>query len=357
MNLGFSTPDEGVYEEILNVSLRKTKKFDISAWQDNEDGTYLLRIPYVDYLPEFEAAKNLYIARNYGGGYQYFDLKISSISEVGPTGATGATWLTVKEPNSKILSIVNSSTITSYKLSLTWDEHLLELSLYAEAEAEDERLRLTLENFGRKIDEEKEFIFKDSDIKEELTDFTLLQEKQMPITAFLMTVKMNQFFQEPEAKEFIFKTQIDFVNSGFPFPIFDYFNFANIEPSLELSWSPQFYLYKGLFFSGKKNEYWSKYYFNKIKETKNPTLSFYEVIELYKNGNLKEAKKKLEAWLKEYSKEGDEVLTKKVIRTLARIEFEQENYAKSFQLYDDFLLKTKIIDPQDYLETAWPVIV
>jgi hypothetical protein len=191
------------------------------------------------------------------------------------------------------------------------------------------------------------------DIKLWKSAITLLQEKQMPITAFLMTVKMNQFFQEPEAKEFIFKTQIDFVNSGFPFPIFDYFNFANIEPSLELSWSPQFYLYKGLFFSGKKNEYWSKYYFNKIKETKNPTLSFYEVIELYKNGNLKEAKKKLEAWLKEYSKEGDEVLTKKVIRTLARIEFEQENYAKSFQLYDDFLLKTKIIDPQDYLEAAW----
>lgn len=177
INLGFSSADSGVYEEALNISLRKTKRFDIDAWQDNEDGTYLLRIPYQGYTPEFDAVKNLYLARNYAGGYQYFDLKTVSVTEVGATGGT-STYIVVKEPNTSLLSTVNTSTISSYKLSLTWDEHLLELTMYGEAEGEDERLRLTLENFGRKIDEEKEFVFKDSDIKEDLTDFTLLNKKR-----------------------------------------------------------------------------------------------------------------------------------------------------------------------------------
>jgi hypothetical protein len=173
VNLGFSSEEEGVFEETLNFSLRKTKLFDIDAIQDNGDGTYLLRMPYIGYTAEFAAVKTIYLGRNYAGGYQYFDLKISNVEEDG-----SSTYLTVKEPNSKILSTVNTGTLASYKISLTWDELLLSLTVYAEAEGEDERLRLTLENFGRKIDEEKEFVFRDSDIKEELTDYRLLNKKR-----------------------------------------------------------------------------------------------------------------------------------------------------------------------------------
>lgn len=173
VNLGFSSEEEGVFEETLNFSLRKTKLFTIDAIQDNGDGTYLLRMPYLDYLAEFAAVKTIYLGRNYAGGYQYFDLKVVEVTEDG-----SSTFITVKEPNSKILSTVNTGTLSSYKISLTWDELLLSLTVYGEAEAEDERLRLTLENFGRKIDEEKEYIFRDSDIKEELTDFRLLNKKR-----------------------------------------------------------------------------------------------------------------------------------------------------------------------------------
>jgi hypothetical protein len=61
---------------------------------------------------------------------------------------------------------------------LSWKELLLDAALYGEAEAEDERFRLVLENFGRKIDEDKEYIFRDSDINEDLTDYVLLNQKR-----------------------------------------------------------------------------------------------------------------------------------------------------------------------------------
>ena len=174
VNLGFSSTEEGVFQEILNFYLKKSKLFSIDATPyKNSDGTWLIRLPYLGYLSEFNNADKIYLARNYSGGFQYFDLKIVSVEE-----DSTSTYITLKEPNSQILSTVNGSNLSLFEINLVWKELLLTLNLYAEAESEDERLRLTLENFGRKIDEENEYIFRNSDIDEDRTDYRLLNKKR-----------------------------------------------------------------------------------------------------------------------------------------------------------------------------------
>ena len=174
INLGFSSPVEGVFEEMMTLSLNKTKLFNIDAVPSlNSDGSWTVRIPYLGYGPEFESFVDISLSRGYTGGYQNFPVSIVSVTE-----ESGSTFLVLNETSSTIFSTVGSGNLSNFKITLNWNEPLLTLNLYAEAESEDERLRLTLENFGRKIDLDKEYIFRDSDIKEGLTDFQLLNKKR-----------------------------------------------------------------------------------------------------------------------------------------------------------------------------------
>jgi hypothetical protein len=183
LNIGFSSTEEGVFEEPLNLYLKKSINFEGSQWQgatsaalpvDNGDGTWTIDIGYVGYSAELDAVQTLYLSRSVpGGGYQYFELKLVSYQEF-----SLYTSLVVKEVNTSLLSAINSSNVSSFGLYLVWREFLLQSLVYGEAEAEDERFKLTLENFGRKIDEENEYIFRDSAIDEELTDYRLLNKKR-----------------------------------------------------------------------------------------------------------------------------------------------------------------------------------
>jgi hypothetical protein len=161
----------------LNFSFRKSMVFEFDAASlpaKQDDGSWVIRIPFLEYVPEFESVDKLYLARDYGGKYQYFELTLLKAQEIAGVG----TDVTVRETSTSFLETVTSLNVTSFALKLYWKEPLLYLSLYAEAESEDERFRLTLENFGRKIDEENEYIFRDSDINEELTDYVLLNKKR-----------------------------------------------------------------------------------------------------------------------------------------------------------------------------------
>lgn len=174
VNFGFSSPDEGIFDEIVTFYLAKSKQFDIaSILSQNSDGTWTIDISYIGYIPEFSAIDKLYLARNYNGGYQYFELKLIEAEEI-----NNLTRVIVKEISTALISTIAPSNIGDFKLKLKWKEPLLFLGLYGEAEGEDERFRLTLENFGRKIDEENEYIFRESDINEDLTDYSLLNRKR-----------------------------------------------------------------------------------------------------------------------------------------------------------------------------------
>jgi len=73
---------------------------------------------------------------------------------------------------------VNSTNFSTFKVKCVNKLNLAEISLYGEVEGEDERLKTVLQNFGKKIDYDNEYIFRDSDIKEELTDYRLLNKKR-----------------------------------------------------------------------------------------------------------------------------------------------------------------------------------
>jgi hypothetical protein len=177
LNIGFSSADEGVFEEPVRISLKKSKNFIGANWnsiQDNQDGTWTIKIAYLGYLPEFQSVQTIYLSRSIpSGGTQYFETKLVSAAE-----DLLETTLIVKEINTTLLSTISGTNINSFGIFLVWKELLLETVVYGEAEAEDERFKLVLENFGRKIDEDKEYIFRDSDVNEELTDYRLLNKKR-----------------------------------------------------------------------------------------------------------------------------------------------------------------------------------
>jgi hypothetical protein len=75
-------------------------------------------------------------------------------------------------------SPVGSTNYHNYELVWTNSLLLADLDLYGETEGEDERLRLVLSNFGRKVDKEKEFVFRDSDIDEDLPNYELINKKR-----------------------------------------------------------------------------------------------------------------------------------------------------------------------------------
>lgn len=73
---------------------------------------------------------------------------------------------------------------TSYERTLIINygiTRVAEIRIYAQSVDEDERLKVLTQNLGYNIKPEDEVIFKESDIKEELTDYQLLNEKRKEI--------------------------------------------------------------------------------------------------------------------------------------------------------------------------------
>lgn len=172
-NIGFSTSDEGVYEELVTFSLRKEILFNFDSLPvKNSDGTWDITLSASGYLEEFRALDKIYLSIQYGSKFQNHALDLIEVSE--PSLIT----LKVKEVSTSLLSTAAASNVADFHIRLIWKEPLLYLNLYGEAEGEDERFRLTLENFGRKIDEENEYIFRESNINEDLTDYVLLNQKR-----------------------------------------------------------------------------------------------------------------------------------------------------------------------------------
>lgn len=169
-NIGFSSEEEGVFEELVTFYLKKEILFDLAFLPtENSDGTWTLSLNASGYLPEFNVVDKLYLSINYAGKYQNHALDLIEVTEA------STIQIKVKEVSTNLLSTAN---LLDFHIRLSWKEPLLYLNVYGEAEGEDERFRLTLENFGRKIDEENEYIFRESNINEELTDYVLLNQKR-----------------------------------------------------------------------------------------------------------------------------------------------------------------------------------
>ena len=168
LNLGFSSASEDIYDHDLVVNFV----------QEYEE--MLVTSPTLSTTYQFTIG---------GTGHSLYN--ISEIYLQGVTGAGSTSSFFSRQV--KVLSMSESSgdtvieteafpfSTSSYaNFRIFWKNKLplAVLNLYAESEAEDERFKVVLDNFGKKIDSDSEFIFRESDISEELTNYEILNKKR-----------------------------------------------------------------------------------------------------------------------------------------------------------------------------------
>lgn len=163
VNIGIQSEHEYVYEDILEITLEKD---------------YILPLSQA---PDFSGEYGYFYVS--GTSNLFYDISefhlsgpgVNTLIKVLGVGITGAdTFLKIQ----KIDNPVTSTNFASYSINLTNKFKLADLDLYGEVEGEDERFRQVLQNFGKRIDFDNEYIFRDSDIKEELPDYRLLNKKR-----------------------------------------------------------------------------------------------------------------------------------------------------------------------------------
>jgi tetratricopeptide (TPR) repeat protein len=167
-----------------------------------------------------------------------------------------------------------------------------------------------------------------------------------------LSQRLLTFFADLDTKELAYRTIVDLVDQGYPFPTRKLFVPGDIDPLAEDAFEDSYNLYKALVNVGKSNK-WAKYYFDKLNKDKSPKYLFYQAVELYKDKKLQDAVPILLKLLENAKDPHQIVFTKKVARTLARIYYEQGEFEKSADIYMSFLLRTNPVTPSDYMEAAW----
>lgn len=185
---------------------------------------------------------------------------------------------------------------------------------------------------------------------------TLVQEltrEELYFGAVAASARMLLFFSDLPTKELAYKTVIDLIDKGYPFSTRHIFITGDLTPAYRDNFSNSYNIYKGITNAQKGMTKWADHYFDKIDKESFHKYLFYQAIGLYGEKKLDEALLKLEAILKMDLPEDQTSFAKKVARTMARIFFEKQEYAKSYDIYKEFLLRTNPLNPGDWLEAAW----
>jgi hypothetical protein len=118
--------------------------------------------------------------------YNVSEIYLHGVTGAGSTASFFSEELTILDVyedsgNTVIVTVPFNFSTTAYSsFRIFWRNRLplALLNLYGESEAEDERFKLVLENFGKKIDSGSEFIFRESDINEDLTNYEIVNKKR-----------------------------------------------------------------------------------------------------------------------------------------------------------------------------------
>lgn len=164
---------------------------------------------------------------------------------------------------------------------------------------------------------------------------------------------MLNFFSDLPSKQLAYSTIIELVDLGYPFSTRAYFVPGDIDPPATDNFGQSYLLYKGIVNVDKKMQKWADYYFSKIDKEKFPKYLFYQATEAYRKGRLKDAADLLKKVLNLTTAPEQMSLAKKAARNLARIHYELQEFDKSLEIYQSFLLKISPITPNDWLEAAW----
>jgi hypothetical protein len=180
-----------------------------------------------------------------------------------------------------------------------------------------------------------------------------LNDQKLFYGALAASFRMLTFFSDLSSKELAYKTLISLVDQGYQFSTRAFFVAGDIEPPEHDEFTSSYFFYKGLIAKDHGMEKWAEHYFTNLDKENFPKYLFYSAIETYEKKDLAQTEKSLKKILAMDLGADQSVFAKKVARTLARLYFEQENYAKSFDIYQSFLLKVNPVNVSDWLEAAW----
>lgn len=174
INLGFSDPLEYVYTQTLYLNNNISKELFLIDSPTAVDDGYMFLIEGINH-DFFDITTFYFEGATVGSTTPFFSEELTVV-EVGATayssGDLDTTYIIVSG------FVPPAGTFSNYRIRWENSYRLANISLYGETEEEDIRFKTILENFGKKLDFDKEFIFRDSDINEELPDYTLLNKKR-----------------------------------------------------------------------------------------------------------------------------------------------------------------------------------
>lgn len=172
INIGISSEDEDIFEETIIFEIENQYQLDLSASPIiQDDGTIVVFTSGTASIGEVITTTE-FLLQGLTGDSVFYEVELEPLS----VGVTGSDMFTVFK--STTITNIPTSALSSYKLLMKNTQSLSSLVLYGETEGEDERFKLVLENFGKKIDFDKEYIFRESDINEALPDNKILNRKR-----------------------------------------------------------------------------------------------------------------------------------------------------------------------------------
>lgn len=158
---------------VLNEQLSPTKETWCTSWRDNaakkEITTYQIEdVDGTPYIVKYEEIE-------WDNPVQPYTEDVNGQKIL---AAINSTALKINLAFSAATEDIFTRTLEIWDCSLAVRKRVASIELYGESVGEDERLRLMMENFGRKLDQRDALMMRDYDIKEALPDWELINEKR-----------------------------------------------------------------------------------------------------------------------------------------------------------------------------------
>lgn len=161
------------------------------------------------------------------------------------------------------------------------------------------------------------------------------------------------YFSDLKTKEFAYQQLVDLVGLGFPHSVRFAFTPGDLELLGKDSFAQTYNLYKSTINLDKNMEKWADFYMKRVDQERFPQYLLYKAISEFDKKNFDQALQLLDKALALLTEPQDFSLSKKVARTMARIYFEKGDFQKSFDIYQNYLLRLNPLTSLDWLEAAW----
>ena len=180
-----------------------------------------------------------------------------------------------------------------------------------------------------------------------------LLDQGMYYGALATAARMRVFFADLPTKEVAYMTMVSVIDHGYPFPIYEYFMGADIDPEGPYDFANSFHLYKSVLSKQKGMSRWAEHYLESVDTVHFHKYQLLVALEAYERDDYKTAEDALSKILAADTTVDELPLIRKASRTLARIYFEKGQYERSLDVYNSFLLNLNPVSPGDWLEAAW----